>query len=307
MGKTILLVHGRSFKPQKTALRSNWLSAIEHGIERDRKGKLGAFKKAKKEMVYYGDLSNAFLRSKGRKYSEKEDIESRRQTLAALKGFNANQFSKATYRKLPGRASYKEFLADVGAVTLGPLRLTEGLVSVVAADMRHYWNFDSEFGSNVRATMIGPLKRAMNRGDKIMVISHSLGTLVAYDTFWKFSRTAEYRPKYSTKKIDTWITLGSPLGDETVKRNLKGARASGPRRYPGNIKRWENVSAEDDFISHDSKLVNDYKRMYKERLIDEINDHKVYNLAVRRGGSNPHHGAGYLINPKVIKLITDWL
>ena len=180
-------------------------------------------------------------------------------------------------------------------------------MSVVAADMRQYWNFDSEFGSNVRATMVGPLKRAMNRGDKIMVVSHSLGTLIAYDTFWKFSRTGEYRPKYSNKKIDAWITLGSPLGDETVKRNLKGAGASGPRRYPGNIKRWENVSAEDDFISHDSKLSNDYKRMFKKGLVDEINDQKIYNLAVRSGSSNPHHGAGYLIHPKVIKLITDWV
>jgi len=307
MGKTILLVHGRSFKPQKTALRSNWFDAIEHGIARDRKGKLAAFKKARKELVYYGDLSNSFLRSKGRKYNQKKDVESRKQTLAALKVFNANQFTKATYKKLPGKASYKEFLADVGAVTLGPLHLTEGLVSVVAADIREYWNFDSEFGSNVRAAMIGPLKRAMNRGDKILVISHSLGTMIAYDNFWKFSRTGEYRPKYCNKKIDLWMTLGSPLGDETVKRNLKGARADGARRYPGNIKRWENVSAEDDFISHDSKLANDYKRMYKEQLIDEINDHKIYNLAVRSGDSNPHHGAGYLINPKVIKLITDWV
>jgi len=307
MGKTILFVHGRSFKPEKTALRSNWLGAIEHGIERDRKGKLAAFRKAKKEMVYYGDLSNAFLRLTGQKYREEEDVESRTETLSALKGFGTNQFTKAAYKKLPGKASYKEFLADVGAVTLGPLRLTEGLVSVVAADMRQYWNFDSEFGSNVRMTMVGPLKRAMDRGDKIMVVSHSLGTLIAYDTLWKFSRAGEYRPKYSNKKIDAWITLGSPLGDETVKRNLKGAGASGPRRYPGNIKRWENVSAEDDFISHDSKLSNDYKRMFKKGLVDKINDQKIYNLAVRRGASNPHHGTGYLIHPKVIKLITDWV
>ncbi len=307
MGRTILFVHGRSFKPEKAALQSSWFSAIEHGIQRDRKGKLAAFKKAKKELVYYGDLSNAFLRLSGQKYREEEDLESRKETLAALKEYNASQFTKAAYRKLPGKASYKEFLADVGAVTLGPLRLTEGLVSVVAADMRQYWNFDSEFGSNVRSAMVGPLKRAMNRGDKIMVVSHSLGTLIAYDTFWKFSRSGEYRPKYSNKKIDTWITLGSPLGDETVKRNLKGAGASGPRRYPGNIKRWENVSAEDDFISHDSKLSNDYKRMVKKGLVDEINDQKIYNLAVRRGASNPHHGTGYLIHPKVIKLITDWV
>ena len=307
MPKTILFVHGRSFKPNKRALWSIWSDAVEHGIARDRNGKLRAYRKAKKEFVYYGDLSNRFLRSKGQKYSEKKDIEGRKKTLTTLEAHSAKQFTKAAYRKLPGKSSYKEFLANVGASALGPLHLTEGLIGAVAPDMREYWNVDSEFGSNVRATMTGPLKRAMNRGDKILVISHSLGTMIAYDTFWKFSRTGEYRQKYSKKKIDLWITLGSPLGDETVKRNLKGARAKGARRYPGNIKRWENVAAEDDFISHDSRIRNDYKRMRKHQLIENVNDQEIYNLAVRDGKSNPHHGAGYLIHPKVIKLVTDWL
>ena len=47
--------------------------------------------------------------------------------------------------------------------------------------------------------------------------------------------------------------------------------------------------------------------MYMQRLIEEINNHKIYNLAVRRGTLSPHHGAGYLIHSKVIGLITDWV
>lgn len=306
MGKTIIFVHGRNFKPNRTALRSNWINALQYGIERDRNGMLPAYKRAKKEFVYFGELSNDLLKSKGHKYNEQSDIQDRKITLNTLRAYNSNQFTKTTYKKLPGKASYKEFLADVGAVALGPIALT-GLIGLVAPDMHEYWNFDSEFGTNVRAKMIDPLKRAMNRGDKIMVISHSLGTMIAYDTFWKFCRTAEYRPKYSNKKIDVWVTLGSPLGDETVKKNLKGANADGSRRYPSNISRWDNVAAEDDFISHDSRLANDYKDMYKYRLIDDIHDHKVYNLAVRDGDSNPHHGAGYLISPRVVQLVSDWL
>ena len=268
---------------------------------------LNRYKKASKELVYFGDISNAFLRSKGGKYNAQADVQSRKQTLTVLSAYSANQFTKATYKKLPGKTSYKEFLADVGATVLGPLRLTEGLVAAVAPDMREYWNFDSAFGTNVRGTMIAPLKRAMNRGDRIMVISHSLGTMISYDTFWKFCRTAEYRPKYTTKKIHTWVTLGCPLGDETVKRHLKGAKAEGTRKYPNNIVHWHNFAAEDDFISHDSKIANDFKKMHKLTKIQEISDHKIYNLAVRSGNSNPHHGTGYLIHPKVVKIVTDWL
>ena len=307
MSRSIIFVHGRSFKPPKQDLWKLWNEAVQHGIGRDRPGMLRRYRNAKKEFVYFGDISNSFLRSKGHKYNAKSDVQSRKQTLAALIAYSKGQFSKATYKKLPGKTSYKEFLADVGASILGPLRLTEGLIATVAPDMREYWNFDSAFGTNVRGEMIGPLKRAMNRGDKILVISHSLGTLISYDTFWKFCRTAEYRPKYSSKKIHTWVTLGSPLGDETVKRNLKGANAEGERKYPDNILHWHNVAAEDDFISHDSKIANDFRRMHSLTGIQEISDYKVYNLAVRSGKSNPHHGAGYLIHPTVVKIVTDWL
>lgn len=311
MGKTIIFVHGRSFKPEKKDLWANWKAAVEHGIRRDRPGMMNRWTNARKELVYFGDLSNTFLRSQGQRYSARADVEARRQTLDRLSGFAANQFTRARYRNLPGKNSYKEFLADVGASILGPVRLTEGLVATVAPDMREYWNFDSSFGTNVRGEMIQPLKRAMNRGDRIMIVSHSLGTMISYDTLWKFCRMSEYRPKYTNRRVHTWVTLGSPLGDETVKRNLKGANAEGERRYPNNIVHWHNVAAEDDFISHDSKIANDYKAMYRLTGIKEISDHKIYNLAVRGAPpelkSNPHHGAGYLIHPKVTKLITDWL
>jgi hypothetical protein len=92
-----------------------------------------------------------------------------------------------------------------------------------------------------------------------------------------------------------------------VKRHLKGARADGLRRYPHNIRRWVNVAAEDDYISHDSGVANDYRRMKKLKPAPKIIDRKIYNLAVRSGKSNPHHGCGYLIHPAVIRLVADWL
>ena len=155
--------------------------------------------------------------------------------------------------------------------------------------------------------MIEPLKKAMNRNDRILVIAHSLGSIIAYDTFWKFSRLSEYRSGYAKKKIDLWMTMGSPLGDETVKRNLRGSQARRQRRYPGNIKRWINVAAEDDYISHDQKIVNDYKDMYKFNLIQSIADKRIYNLTVKNGVLNQHASVGYLIHPFVAETVANWL
>ena len=62
MPKTILMVHGRHFKPPKTELQKLWMEALRFGMERDHPGKLAALKNAKVELVYYGDISNTFLR-----------------------------------------------------------------------------------------------------------------------------------------------------------------------------------------------------------------------------------------------------
>ena len=41
--------------------------------------------------------------------------------------------------------------------------------------------------------------------------------------------------------------------------------------------------------------------------IKSIKDHEIFNLAVRHGRSNAHHGVGYLIHPTAIGAIADWI
>lgn len=306
MATQIIFVHGRNFKPGKQSLWRLWLSAAQYGIERSRPQKLKAFQAATKRFAYYGARSNQFLRSIGRTYRESADIADRKMALEDLKGYASHEFTKRRYNKLAGKTSLKEAFADIGA---GPLRwfgLSEKAISVVAPDMREYWNPDSEFGSIVRWSLTEPLRRAMDSDDKILVIAHSLGTLIAWDTFWKFSYYGEYQA-YHKRRVDLWITLGSPVADETVKANLKGAKANGSRQYPMNVRRWENIAAEDDYISHDQKVANDFRQMLSNGVTTSINDHRIYNLALREGRSNPHSSIGYLMHPKTTQVIADWL
>jgi hypothetical protein len=74
-----------------------------------------------------------------------------------------------------------------------------------------------------------------------------------------------------------------------------------------NISRWANVAAEDDYICYDQEIQNDYQKMCKWGMIDNISDKRIFNLAVRRGKSNPHHSTGYLIHPVVSKSVAGWL
>ena len=310
MAKKLIFIHGRNTKPLENELRNIWYAAVRGGLKRDFGAQaVSAFNSVAKKFVYYGDLSNKFLhKEKGVKIPD--DVASRKETLKQLKTYATNEFRKGVYNKLEGKDALKEGLADTFSGILSALRIGEPLVSAVAPDMGHYWNREQYFGSDVRYRLTKVLKQAFDHDDQIMLVAHSLGTIVSYDCLWKFSHYGEYRHDYgSQKKIDLLVTMGSPLGDENVKDNLKGSSSKGKLRYPNNIKEWVNISAEDDYISHDSRLKNDYKDMVKYRLLKknvrEI--YPIYNLAVRNNKSNPHSSVGYLIHPKFTELLWNWI
>lgn len=262
-------------------------------------------------MAYYGDLSNDFLgKHTGKRWTKKReirDIENRKLTLNKLKRYGSHDFNQKNYEDIRDLVDvFKEATADVFSGPLSLFDIGDKLVGLVAPDMQHYWNPDTEFGSEVRLRVTTLLEKAIKADDDILLIAHSLGSIVSYDVLWKFSHYAEYR-HIRNKKINTLITIGSPLGDENVKRQLKGSQAKNRRRYPHNIEHWINFAAEDDYISHDPTLANDYKKMAELGLSKNISDQRIYNMAVRDGSSNPHHGSGYLIHPQMSRVLKTWL
>ena len=309
-----MLIHGRSFKPEKYLIEELWFAAIRHGLKRDGyKKALDAFDDGlEKTFIYYGDISNEFLRANGSSYDRKADYIDRRNCLDNLKKYERSEFlgrkGKSNYENLEGASELKEWLADTFGGFLETIGLAEPLIRAFAEDVEHYWNPDSEFGTNVRWRLTEPLMKALQDGDNIFLVSHSLGTMISYDVLWKFSHYGEYKHLRETgNELTTLVTLGSPLGNETVKANLKGARAGGNRKFPTLIKNWENFAAEDDYISHDETLKDDYRKMERAGLVNSVRDHRLYNLAVRNGKSNPHHGVGYLIHPRFVDVLGKWL
>ena len=317
MGKHIIMVHGRNYKPAKAVLKRNWIDAIKSGIERDCDSQvLEKFKKTKKTMAYYGKLSNDFLtKHTGDIWTpadEKADIADRNNALTALKAYKTDQFDKKNYDKIRDWTDVvKEATAGLISGPSSVLRIGDNIVGWVAPDMANYWNPDAEFGSEVRWELTEILVRAITAGDDILLISHSLGTIVSYDVLWKLSHYGEYgKLRKKGNKVNTLITIGSPLGDANVKKQLKGAAVAidNVRRYPKYIQHWINFAAEDDYISHDPTLGDEFKEMKKLKLIDDIIDNKkIYNMSIRDGNSNPHHSTGYLIHPDLVSAVATWL
>ncbi len=137
-------------------------------------------------------------------------------------------------------------------------------------------------------------------------LSHGLGYIVTYDVIWELLHDPDMSAQYANRKIDTWLTLGAPLGDSAIRKKLLGAKEKAGQRYPKNILSWHNVSAENDHTCHDHTLCDDFKVMLEKKLVSCIRNDQIYNLAIRYGKSNRHSSVGYYIHPRVTQLIADW-
>lgn len=307
-GRTLLLVHGKDFKPGAEHYFDFAIAALAAGLERDFPAEVDAFHDLKKSLCYYGDFTANVLNRYGKHFDEVLDIGDRQNALAQMKLLDKRkQFGVGRYDRLPGKTAIIEFAADVVAPLLAVLGFSKPLIARLSKDVAEYWNVKSDYGVSVRSRVREKICAALDRDDKILLISHGSGSIVTYDVLWQLSHQEEYADKYRDRKIDNWVTLGSPLGDSLVRRRIFGAKTKGREKYPCNIVTWNNVAAEDDYQCHDNTLADDFKQMLKQRLVSSIRDYKIYNLSVRYGKSNPHSSLGYYIHPRVSQIIVEWL
>ncbi len=301
------MVHGRDFKPPAELLSDVCRAALRAGVERDYSENLHVYDKVAVNLAYYGDLSNELLRAKNREYDDQVDMGDRNNALTELRSIDARKrFGIRQYDCLPGKTAVPEFFANIIVPLCGVLGLTRFLVSRLSPDFAEYLVTESAYTEKVRERVRNELCKLLDRGDRVMLVSHGTGCVVVYDVLWQLSHDERFVAKYGDCKIDTWVTLGAPLGDNSIRKRLMGADGE-PVSYPKNVVTWHNVAAEDDYTCHDNTLADDFKSMLKQHAVSAVQDYCVYNLAVRFGKSNPHSSVGYLIHPRMSKIIDDWL
>ena len=305
--RSVLLVHGRDFKPAAATYLELAVIAMRAGLERDFPNCVECFDKLSIDLAWYGDLNAGVLQRKGKSYDETLDVGDRRSALRALREITPRKrFGIRVYDKLPGKSALPEFFMDVGAPLLGAVGFRMPVLGKIAKDFAAYLD-DFEFAEEARRRFREKLCAFMDRGDKIMLVTHGTGSVIAYDVLWELSNDTETYKEYGDYKIDQWLTLGSPLGDRTVQKRLLGARERDENRFPSNVISWHNLAAEDDYSCHDTTLADDFKKMMVQRRVSAVHDYRIFNLAVRYGKSNPHSSIGYYIHPRLAKVLSDWL
>lgn len=168
-------------------------------------------------------------------------------------------------------------------------------------DLRRYTKNHNEVAEHTRNILKTSLRKARDADRPILLLAHSMGSVIAYETLWQMSR-ATREPMY----VDLLVTMGSPLGQRYIQRRLKGGDAIGSVRYPNNIKRWINLSAEGDMTAIDPTLRTDFGAMVRDGLVESIVDRKIYSWFRLDGVLNPHAEYGYLINPETAEIVIDW-
>lgn len=302
---TIILIHGRGLKPPRQDLEAAWRDALHFIIKRDHPSRLPLLEKARIDFVYYGHYSNTFLNGSKPVSINPRD---RNEVLERLTRYRANEFTEANFKGLPGYPPRGERFSHGLGSFAQKLHLGTRLVELAARDIREYWNDNVRFGKKVRYKLLDPIREAMDRGDRIMVMAHSLGTIIAYDAFWILSRCEKYKnTRYGHSKIDFWLTMGSPLAEDTAMQHLQGAKAEGLGRYPSNVRNWLNLCAYEDYICGRRCMAEKFQPMVESGLSESIEQKRIYNLAVREGKCSPHNPMGYLIHPETSHALSRWL
>lgn len=158
--------------------------------------------------------------------------------------------------------------------------------------------------ATVREFVRKALVEAWSAGERVLLIGHSLGSVIAYDTLWELS----HGERRANGRVSLFMTLGSPLASPMILRGVQGARLSGRERYPEIVDRWENFSALGEITALHPRLGSRYGEMVELGALEALQDCTgFYNHYRDRGRLDVHTSYGYLITRPVAESIAGWL
>lgn len=321
MTTKIIGIHGLANKSPKDILKQWWIDSIKEGL---RKNADLSDPNLDFQMVYWADLLYAqpLHRNEGYEFDP---------------NYNDEPYMEAVSGELK---EYEEGWLDsvrekAGDVVGGMIDLTHGLfgtdalskffIDKVLRDLSFYYDTQREIRDrngemrSARRVLMDECSNALknlqrNDGDQVVVIGHSMGSIIAYDVLREIGR------EDSGLKIDHFVTIGSPMGLPTVKANIyqlnKDREKEDHVRTPTIVgKSWVNFADRLDPVCFDNHLSSDYGPNASDvRVRDDIvvNDYRGENdkdgkpaqsrsLAKR----NHHKSYGYLRTPEFSNLLAE--
>lgn len=139
------------------------------------------------------------------------------------------------------------------------------------------------------------------QNDRIMLIAHSMGSIIAYDVLSE---------KDTPVKVDTLLTVGSPLGFPLVKGKIAHNlglidRLTQKPPTPESITtQWLNIADFNDKVAFHYHLCDDFAPNSKGLNVKDIMVRNNYRF---RGEKNPHKIYGYLKTYEIASKIFNFI
>lgn len=300
--RIIIGIHGIGNKPPQPLLRHWWYQAICEGLERYKSKP----QKFRFELVYWAHYL----------YSEPLNIKEQNPENALYvddpyvpaKSFKPGRHPGPFRRKA---LAVVELIMDRIFMTKNHLfnfdRIGEYVIRKKFRDLELYYNSMNvglaEVGIYARNLIRNELATTLkkHRKKEILLISHSMGTIIAYDVLMQLPPDI---------RIHTLVTLGSPLGLPTIMKKIyteQGRDFHTEKRLPTpkNIGHaWLNFSDLSDHIALNYSLADDFAPNSSGVA---PHDSVVVNDYERDGQPNHHKSFGYLRTPEVADVIHTFL
>ena len=170
-------------------------------------------------------------------------------------------------------------------------------------ETRRYFQNQDGVATRIRQLVADRFLASWTPGARLLVMAHSLGSVIAFDVLWELSRRAD-----SEIRVDLFMTLGSPLGLNFMRHRMLSAGESGARQYPTNIRRWANLAAVGEMTALDRTFADDYREMSDLGLVESITDETGLQTYFRGpDGLNVHKCYGYMANQQTGATLATWL
>jgi hypothetical protein len=292
----VVFVHGLARKPAPDKLKELWLEALgrnnprpdtfvgpNDGLNLNAKGVPQAF--TYYADVFYGTDYDTDIASYYEANEEKE-LENEGLTviepglqgarpvtpreLAFVTRFEAKLTAAAALKPLTaGAAEAVTEQSDLEIASWLPDPVKQAIIKKAAMEA-FYFLFDKEFvradggrfsvRRELRSRLLKDLASARELAEKTVIVSHSMGTMVAYDVL---RNCAQCPP------VHTLITVGSPLGIEEVQDELISPDADHVDFPAAKLERWINVyDPLDPVCGADPRLANDYHASGGKAVVD---------------------------------------
>lgn len=162
-------------------------------------------------------------------------------------------------------------------------------------DLAAYYE-DAGFRETARARVKDKLEEY--KGSRIMLIGHSMGSIIAYDVLRRLGRDD---PQF---RVDHFVTIGSPLGMPHVKYKIQ--QENDLVRTPSIVGRWTNFADRRDVVAIDAKLGDDYEPNDQGVKVADLPVINAYRSPLDRNPSdkpNYHKSYGYLRTPEMSNVV----